>query len=309
MTSSSPWQRMIEARRHAVSSFFDDVDDAPANDLDRTLDSAVLEAAQRMDPAAGHSPWLDVRVSGPHVGVGALNVRIVDELLPPIQAEIDAALPDAQKDLTSMELVGVGAGSAILRLQPTVSVVEPEGAIPASSSVVDSAIRRVLDLHDAVERQDSPEVIASASQPELISRLQRLVSVLEANDLSLELLWRPPTAARRTSSITGRGRTYASRLFEREPEQDTVTVSGYIYEQSLRGVLKLKQDPNKRNSHTYEIHVSSEVLSDARLTLGAFVRVRVERRRETNRLGQRTEPTYEFVEIVGHGEVLGAVEE
>lgn len=307
MRRRDSWDDLLDERRSAVQSFFEDVGGDPANDLDRTLDSAILEASQRMDPGAGHSPWLDVHVSGPNVGFGALNVRIMDQLLPPIQLEIDTALPNAARESTGLELVGVGAGSAILHLRPTVPAIESDGSLPAISSVIDSAVRRVLDLHDAVERRDSPGQIAATNLPELFPRLQRLIGVLESNDLMLELVWRSPTAARRRSIITRQGRAYASRMFERQLDQATISVAGYVYEQSLKGNLKLKADPTKKSSHTYEISVSPEVLREAGLYLGQYLRALVVRRRQRDQLGQQTDDSYELLRIIEHGESLDSM--
>lgn len=307
MSRSSAWDRLLRDRREASADFFADVDDDPAEDLDKTLDSAVLEGAQRMDPGAGQSPWLDVHVSGPGVGVGALSVRIVDELLPPIQGEVDAALPDTARHLTGLELVGIGAGSAVLHLQPTVATLDAdeEHPLPMVSSAIDSAIRRVFDMHDAVERGSPAAEIVSLGQPDMINRLHRLVNVLEENDLTLRMLWRSPTAPRRMSVLTRRGRTYAGTLFETDQEERQTVVAGYVFEQSLKGTLKLKRDPKVKTSAAYEIDIPRETLEAADLRLGMYVRVLVIERRRRDRLGQRTDPTYEFVRVVAHEEELG----
>jgi hypothetical protein len=306
LSRGDAWDHLLEGRRASLEDFFGDLDDEPAGDLVSVLDHAVLESARRMDPAAGNSPWLDVHVEGPEVGFGALDVHIVDDLLAPIQAEIDAALPDASKaGLTNLELVGVGAGSAVLQLQPKTPTSDFDGGIEAVSSAVDSAVRRVFDVHDAMERHASAAEIASMGASELLNKVQRLVSALEHRDLVLELLWRSPSSSRRTSKITREGRAYAQTLFERTVEQREVVVSGYVYEQSLKGTIKLKIDPNRRNSAAYEISVESDVLSSRAVQLGRFVRILVNLTEEKNRLGHVMSSTYSFLRVVEHQGMLG----
>ncbi|MFD1145735.1 hypothetical protein [Saccharothrix hoggarensis] len=305
MSRGNAWNHLLEERRASLDDFFADLDDEPAGDLESVLDHAVLESARRMDPAAGNSPWLDVHVEGPDVGFGALDVHIVDDLLGPIQAEIDAALPEASKaGLTGLELVGVGAGSAVLQLQPKMPVSDFEGGIEAVSSAIDSAIRRVFDVHDAVERQASAAEIASISASDLLGKMQKLVTALEDRDLVLELLWRSPSSSRRRSRITRAGRAYAQTLFERTVEQRETVVAGYVYEQSLKGSVKIKVDPGRRNSATYDISVDADVLRSQSVQLGQFVRILALLTQEKDKLGHVAASTYSFLRILGHQEML-----
>ncbi|MCP3805339.1 hypothetical protein NLX83_39345 [Allokutzneria sp. A3M-2-11 16] len=305
MSSDDSWDRLLDDREAAAARFFEDLDDDPADDLVHVLDHAILDAAQRMDPGAGYSPWLDVHVEGPDVGFGSLDVHVVHELLGPLQAEIDAALPDtAKNDLTRMELIGIGGGSAVLRLHPKVATREFDGGIDGVSSVVDSAVRKVLDVHDALENQLNPAAITQLSQPELINKLNKLISVLDNRDLTLELLWRSPTSPRRSSKLTRTGRSYARELLESRLEQHERTIAGYIYEQSLRGTVKLKANPSNKRSATYEVSVNPEILARLEFRLRNYVQMRVVEIRHRNRLGQLTEATYSFISLVAHEDQL-----
>src|SRR3569833_383680 len=307
MTHSESWNRLLRHRRGRAEDFFGDQGDEVANDLDRTLDAAILSASRRMDPAAQLRAWLDVRISGPDVGYGKISVRTVDGLLAPIQGELDAALPDASEEVTRLELVGVGQGSTILHLEPKNAVDEPSEAeaLTFASSAIDSAIQRVFGIHDAVEREAPASEIASLGQEDLISKFHKLISVLDGDDLSIDLTWRSPANVMRSSRLTRRGREYAGTLFEVESSEKVITIWGYVYEQSLRGVIKLKRDPKNRRSQAFEVKIGPEHLEQESLRLNAVVRMLVIERWRINKFGQSTDPTYEFIRVVGHDEQLG----
>lgn len=264
-------------------------------DWDALFDQAWLHAARRFDSSARLRPELAVHVAGDKVGPGRLRLRLADDLFGPLQSEVDAALPNSA--VTELELTGVSAGSAVLHFQPSDHAeAHGSGHLPLAVSQIDHAISRVLDVHDAVENESSPDEIRSlANAMGVLQHFSRLTNVLDEHGLTLAMAWRSGDGRRRRSNLSRRGLSYGRELFEWTQYEEIQHVSGFVYVQSMRNLLTLKADPANDKSKTYEIVIPRTTLQAATLTLGQYVRVHAIHRYRRNQLGQTSEHKYEFV--------------
>lgn len=96
-----------------------------------------------------------MRVAGATVSPGRLDSEFSEALLHALRREVHAAAPaGTPDDVVRLELTGVGAGSAILYLEPAQdSRIQTEDELLQAPDPLDDAVRTVLDLHSAAESQ------------------------------------------------------------------------------------------------------------------------------------------------------------
>lgn len=299
MRLPASWDRLREQAQGDLEALSTG-NDEPVEDWDEILDRAWLAGARRFDPSAQTQPRLDVRIKGAAVGEGALSMRLVDELAGPLQTEVEAASRSTDDD-TELELAGISRGSAILHLRPRVAATTPNEHLPLAVSRVDSAIRRVFDIHDAMESEapvNSVQMTRGSQQA-----LEKLTKVLQQHALSIEMTWRSLTADRRHSTLGERGLEYAASLFEASDHQDIRVVSGYLFELSLNGNFKLKVDASNAKSATSAVKIDPSVLSQRDLRLGQYLRVVTLHRYRMDRFGRRSRESFEFQRFMERDEI------
>lgn len=301
------WRKHRERveRTLSDSSWDDDLDRDGDADPKELLDQAAFSAAQSLDFSASMMPTLSVRLSGESIRTGKVDIETFDVVMKPLQAEVRAALDVSDKSLLRLGLTAVTRGSVVLHFEPDVPVLESEFTLNAThEGTIGEAIQTVLEAHDSLEEERSPAEIWSRFNA-LLGPIARLTNTLDQYDLDLDLLWRSAFGRRRTSTLSRRGRSYASTLFERKAGADSEVVVGYVYAMDLNGELTLKASLDKRHSRTHRVSIPRDELTAMRLNLGEYVRVRVKSEYDTDKLNQRFERALVFVEQVPHDPTLG----
>jgi len=216
-----------------------------------------------------------VRVAGATVSPGRLDSEFSEALLHALRREVHAAAPaGTPDDVVRLELTGVGAGSAILYLEPAQdSRIQTEDELLQAPDPLDDAVRTVLDLHSAT-------------------------TSLDEHDLALGMLWRARTGTSDQAQLTRTGRDHARPFLERVPEFQDITLTGRVTILDIEGGFTLRTSM-ARNAPRYEVRLPEETaLTDLGLQLGSTVTVRVRRAVARARLGLESRPRYEFLEMV-----------
>jgi hypothetical protein len=239
-----------------------------------------------------------VRVAGATVSPGRLDSEFSEALLHALRREVHAAAPaGTPDDVVRLELTGVGAGSAILYLEPAQdSRIQTEDELLQAPDPLDDAVRTVLDLHSAAESQADLGRFAPAK--DLLRAFDALTTSLDEHDLALGMLWRARTGTSDQAQLTRTGRDHARPFLERVPEFQDITLTGRVTILDIEGGFTLRTSM-ARNAPRYEVRLPEETaLTDLGLQLGSTVTVRVRRAVARARLGLESRPRYEFLEMV-----------
>lgn len=267
------------------------------DDLVAAVDRNLVEALSHWDSGARAARRLAVRVAGASVAPGRLDSEVSEALLHALRREVFAAAPPGTPDgLVRLELTGVGAGSAVLFLEPAQDSHEQTAdELLQAPDPLDDAVRTVLDLHSAAESESDLGRFAPARK--LLQAFDTLTTSLDDRDLSLGMQWRARTGAVAEARLTRVGRDHARPFLERLQASDELTLTGRVTVLDLDGGFTLRASV-ARNALRYEIRLPEDVvLTDLGLVLGSTVSVRVQRTISRARLGLESKPRYLFLEL------------
>lgn len=264
----------------------------PDGTFDDVLQDAWLEAARDLDPLASNSALLEVRLSGEPFDGGDIDFQRAEAFLPIFRKEVEAAA--AKPGQARMALAGVGVGSVVLVLRP-VDAVAPahagEMALPVSQ--VDSAIRLVMQLHDALgEPKVEAPAIAERFNQSLLNAAARLVRTLADWDAELAMTWSPTIGRNVRSSLDRSAQRRALSLFEEVAIEEPGFVHGRVVEMSLAGHFAVKP---AQNAAQRRIYVSGDRIQGLGLNLGDLVSVLVTRTIERDSVGRENHERLDFV--------------
>ncbi len=268
------------------------------DDLVAAVDRNLVEAVSRWDSSARAARRLAVRVAGSSVAPGRLDSEVSEDLLHAVRREVSTAAPSGTPDAAvRLDLVAIGAGSAVLFLEPAQDSHERTvDELVQTPDPLDDAVRTVLDLHDAAESRTDLGRFSPAK--DLLRAFDTLTTSLDDRDLALGLQWRARTGAVAEALLSRVGRDHARTFLERMEELDEVTLTGRVTVLDIDGGFTLRASAAK-NAPRYEVRLPDGVaLTDLDLVLGSTVSVRVHRTVSRARLGLESKPRYRFLELV-----------
>lgn len=267
-------------------------------DLEAALDRNLAEALLAHDPGARLARRLSARVSGPTVRPGRLDAHVSEQLLGAVRREVAGASPGDDPAVTTLELVGVGTGSAVLYLEPAVDGPGPDpGELVEAPDPLDDAVRTVLDLHRAAEGQEALERFAGRTP--LLKAFDSLTSSLDEHDLDIELGWRSRTGSHQRASLTRVGRDHARRYLVRSEQADVVELTGRVTVLDLGGSFTVRAGPARNAARSDVALPDGLLLTDLGLELGETVTVRVRRTVARARVGLESKAQFLFVDFAG----------
>jgi hypothetical protein len=276
--------------------FWEEVDsgeDDPRS-VEEILDQHWADVISDHDPLARLPRRLDIRLAGPRVISGAIDIRLTEAVLQAFTRELDgAAEANSLASSLSAALVGIGRGSAVLKLVPTTPENIPaEDQVPAVVDPFDTVVQTLTDLHGTAE--EGGDLSRFADSDRLLRGLHGLAKTLDEYNLVLDLCWRSGTGRRRSSRLGEAGRRRVLELWEQTEATDEIIVSGRVVTLDLNGTFSVKTAAH-RTAKRYLIHVDSEeALMRLDLRLGAQVHVRVRSVRHQNQVGIEGSSRYEF---------------
>lgn len=299
---SSQWrERLLAEHRAEVDSWWSQLaNSAPPSDaeLEQARRENWLEAARHLDPSASLAEELQVRLSG-DAQRGALSTSLGDVLLRPLNNAVVANARTAPERRLELELLGLSAGSTVLHfgVRPSLAQIDTEGdtspalPTPVDGSVADAVMTRTLEAVKAAEdeRQDFGPWHAA------LDPLEKLGTVLDDNQLAMELTWLAKSGAVRAARLTTRGISHLRFLTQTHPQERSRTVSGRVTELKESGLVKLKAGEN-RNSTAYEIKIDQTKLHELRLFLGAWETFVVTETQQFDRGTNLVGTTYAFIQ-------------
>jgi hypothetical protein len=273
------------------------------DDLVEVANRAFLESSRRFDPAAALETSLDLHLTGSRVRPGAITFDTAADIFHQIQAEVrEAVAPGEDKAAAELELVGLSEGSAIVHARAVNVIERSDQELDFPVPVLDGAIERILDLHDALERSADPGDLARSGT--LLDRLRKLTHDLDRHDLSLEMVWRGASGRHRTSTLSERGRARAREIFEKKETGKREQVYGSIYSVSLDGQVTLRVRRNNRTASLKIKEVDNATLSSPRFTLGRYARMEVTAERQADSVGLQETESYRFLRLISVDEEL-----
>ncbi|MDF3312854.1 hypothetical protein P3H15_48885 [Rhodococcus sp. T2V] len=218
------------------------------------------------------------------------------------QREIEAALPAAlaEQGIGKIELVSITEGSAVLHMKPVFATsVEQDGLEIDAESLFDGAVRKVLDVHDALE-EGAVAAELPGNEKKLLDAVRLMTEELAEHDVNLEVSALEGRGNRRLSRLSRVGISHAVHLFERTVQKEKQQIGGYVHTVSLDGRLTLAASTRKRAHKSVIEQVPSALIRAGSFPLGEYMRVAVDAEIKTDALGNRPETKYKFSEILAH---------
>ncbi|WP_251440153.1 hypothetical protein [Microbacterium sp. USTB-Y] len=280
------------ARREALFADVPEIED----DLGEAILDAQIAAAERLDPSQAASSLFLVRLSGPGVVDGWIEQGMQDEILGPLTKEVEYAAPSAARSDVRLGLVGVSSGSVLLHYRPLSPALPPSPKqLHYSTHPADSAVLRVLELHDFLERETDVHTIGSAfkEDQDVLRQARKLVEALEKHSVNLTTRWWGSTSVRRMSKITQRGRRHALRIFTAQEQDTPQQVQGMVTGLDISGIVTVAGASGNKK---YKVDVGSERISDPEFTLGRRVFMLVRKIQDVDQVGvSQTHARFRFV--------------
>lgn len=239
----------------------------PEGDVFEVFEEAEDAAARRMHPELPPFSYLVIKLSGEAVAHGGVNHDVANDLLGPIGAEIQAAA-DKRSAESEMSLVRITRGSLVLHYKPKLPLApaaSEAGLVEVPVSPVDKAVRDTFDLHNMLERNELPSVIASrfGENKKLLKTARKLTEALDKYDLNMSGIWRSPTGGRVQSKLTEAGRNHARGIFKQIDKPAQTVVSGRITALDLDGIVTVQATAARKR----KVHLEDP----ADITAGGFV--------------------------------------
>lgn len=291
---TSDW-RMNLRRKHLEDTvtLLDELGNEPLSEDDYDSQSRQdrLEALRQFNPAATLEEELRLRILGDSAG-GTMRFDWGSALMKPLQESVAAASAHP----IDLELVGLSQGSTVMHVRP---VAQTEDLIdtlptPVDGSVADNAVRRLMNLTDALENEADVR-----QHVNLLDAVDGLTEALDRFDLAMELRWFGPAGPVRKAAITSKGRAYAKRLRTTRTEDTEIPISGRITELRESGLVKVKMGL-ARNASAWEVKVGKDDLLAMRLVLGQDVSFIVRQSRMLDSVGRTRSTQHHFVRMQSH---------
>lgn len=284
-----------DARQAAerAREFLTGLDDVP-DDADEVLFESRVEALRRVIPGAGPHAELHLRLAGPNVRDGFYDAEMEAALADPLRREFSAAAGSKVTPQVELGLVGVSSGSVVLHYRPKVVELSDEGTQKGVEVVpADSAIRRVLRLHNLFEsRANADEIKAMTRGNDALLRGARdVVHALTKFDLEMSATWWAPSGSPVRSRLTSQGRTYAEGIFSQTERSERVQVWGLVSALDVDGIVTVR-----RSGSRHVVKIDPEEVGQ--FTLGEQVHMIVQQTAQVDRVGLKGRPVYEFVRML-----------
>ena len=271
---------------------------------------ASLEDLRSLDPMARLVSAVDLHLSAPAFASGAINSEAA-ELFGLFQSEVHAASDSGDERWTTLQLVGSSPGSVVLHLAPAEpeddAGSEPSLAIPVERAF-DSALRRVLDLHDRFENEQA--IDTKAVKRPLREAARRFVEALVEMEASLDIEVYSAQGRRRRSRLGSQGLRFAARQFELVEHAGVEIVFGELRSVSVDGRIvlygsgaprrtpdktKASGAPKRRRARNYEIRgVPVEFIRSGRLLPGQSYGIQVIDRTTTDSMKTKRRDDFVF---------------
>ncbi|MGE2690276.1 hypothetical protein [Mycolicibacterium pulveris] len=290
--------RFPEIARIPRDPDLDEVDNERASNY---LRAAFVESVQPFSHGARVDAFANIRLSGRVFQDGVFERHAADIFIR-FQNEIDAVTDDEYRESVQMGFRQLGPGSVIMHLRPVPSVPASDDQLAVSvPPQLEVALQRVLDLHDAFEKDDV-ELVQRRTTASLAARVRQLIESLDAAEAGIEVDLSRSDGSRRQSSISAVGRANARRFFERIPTVSIEVLDGYLRTVSTLGKVEL--------SKGQRVHEIIDVPADIAKALewDKVIRVRVRQTVNAAKAGRSRKIENEFVEIVPHEDPLPGVE-
>lgn len=283
-------------RPYVPDPHLDDIEEQPASEY---LRPALIRGLRRFDPSARTDTYADIRLFG-NVFRGGFFDRHAADIFIRVQEEIDAAVGDDDRAAVQLGFRSVGKGSVILHIRPTAPIPRSKNDLfPVTEpSMVERALKIVLDLHDALEDGRTEEL--AQSKKALATRIRQLVESLDAVDAGIELDIADSDGKRRQSRLTAEGRAVARAYFERKTQETTVVVAGALRTISTSGHIEILVGRRVVNVENVPVGTAEALKSD----FNSYVRVRARRIAKVAPAGKASKVEYLFEGIVSHEEVV-----
>ncbi|ALM15099.1 hypothetical protein [Mycobacteroides abscessus] len=282
------------AARYSRDPELDGVDGEPASSY---LRASFLEGVRRFSPDARLDAFANIHLSGPSFDNGIFERNAAD-IFVRLQNEIDSITDESDRAGVQIGFRRIGKGSVVMHLDPVPPEMASDDQLPMSTPPqLESALVRVLDLHDAFESGDDALAITRATS-ELATRARQLVESLDVADARLEVDLSRSDGTRRKSSLTDVGRANARRFFERTPTIEDTVVSGYLRTASTTGHIELVS-----GRQILEIvDVPAEIAKS--LQWDRIYRIRVRRTTSAAKAGSRPKVENQYISIAQHDEPI-----
>lgn len=265
----------------------------PDNELPSSyLRQSLLEGLRKFDPAGAMTPMLDIRLVGQAFNEAQVNAVAADILIR-LQNEINAAAPaDAPSDSLEIGVGQLSRGSLVMHVRPSAPAVSEDELSFPTPAPLEAALRRILDLHDALETDPDRLPSRTRDDRDLHDRLRQLVRSLDEADAELEMDLFQSDGRPRRSRVTEQGRMNARALFARRAVTSVIVVSGQVEHLSGSGKVGIVDGRSKPEIEGVPTDIVRTLL------IGSMFRARVSYERSEDAFGERTNESWHFIEMV-----------
>ncbi|KQU30305.1 MULTISPECIES: hypothetical protein [unclassified Rhodococcus (in: high G+C Gram-positive bacteria)] len=266
--------------------------DATADDLIQSARKSLLSAVHRFSPSASLPLHVDLRLIGPSVTGGSLPASAAP-VIAYFQQEVLAA---AASQAVEFSLQGISEGSAIVHLAPIFASSRPNSEIGLPQvSEVESAIAKVLSIHDRLEDESPPNSFA-AEKRSLMDRLSDLTNSLRDNDLALSVTASGSQGSVRESHLSKRGINWAAKVFDSlQDPPSRRSISGLIAAVDIEGSVVVRGGP--RNGRIQIQKVPTQLITDQTLVVGKSVTMEIDELADVDGMGHRKVRARNFVSL------------
>lgn len=289
-------EQLLQSGSSHVREFFETAPESSA-DIEDVIDDARFAAAVRLIPGlrdSRNSKYI-VRIRADDGQDDEIDGGVLRLVMAGIEDEVRAAVPASFRGQARLALDDVTRGSVVLHYRavtPTVTV--EEGQFDHSLSVVDTAIDRVTQLHEALEEAKSyAEIEKVAGSRDLLKASRDLLFAMDKHSLTLSTRWRNMRGERVDSILSLRARATARDVFEKEANRDPIHLSGMVTSISMDGRITLKRSVGKGKS--VEVRAESDLVTAGEFRLGETVHLLVEEEIRKDHVGLSTEPRYTLI--------------
>jgi hypothetical protein len=289
-------EQLLHSGGSHVRDFFQSAPDSSA-DIEDVIDDARFDAAVRLVPGLGdsrNSKYI-VRIRADDGRDDEIDGGTLRSVMAGVEDEVRAAVPAAFRDQTRLALDDVTRGSVVLHYRAvTPTITAEDGQFDHGLSVVDTAIDRVTQLHEALEEAKSyAEIEKVAGSRDLLKASRELLFAMDKHALTLTTRWRNMRGERVDSTLSQRARATARDVFEKQSNRDPILLSGMVTSISLDGRILLKRSVGK--GKTVEVRAEPELVTSGEFQLGQTVHLLVEEEVQKDHVGLTTEPRYTLI--------------
>ncbi|WP_340558894.1 hypothetical protein [Streptomyces sp. GSL17-111] len=287
--SESDWRRRVrQARVDDAERLLEELGTDDREDAEIEADHRVshLEALREWAPDATLPEELQLRLTGPDTGTGALRFQWGEALL----GDVEKVVSEAAGAPVALEITGISRGSTVVhaRAVETSRPPTPDTLTTVGASTADHGVRALTRLLGALEEGGDVR-----EWSKMFDSVEGLAKALDRFGLSLGVTWYAANGDVRRAALTERGVTHAKNLQRTYDADQEMVVSGRVTELRSSGLVKVKSG-TAHNAHAYDVRVEPEQLISMRLSLGDHVHFRVLFRRKLDVLGRTRASEYHY---------------